>query len=60
MGSGTTAKMAFLQNRPYIGSEISSEYCVEIDKRMRNTYNKILVEKVKSISVHIVLNLRHT
>mgnify|MGYP003624887090 FL=1 len=27
MGSGTTAKMAILNNRKYIGSEISKEYC---------------------------------
>tara|TARA_B110000285_G_C15006763_1_gene554267 strand:+ start:211 stop:999 length:789 start_codon:yes stop_codon:yes gene_type:complete len=27
MGSGTTAKMALLNNRRYIGSEISEEYC---------------------------------
>lgn len=27
MGSGTTAKMALLNNRNYIGSEISKEYC---------------------------------
>ena len=27
MGSGTTAKMAILNNRNYIGSEISAEYC---------------------------------
>lgn len=27
MGSGTTAKMAILNNRNYIGSEISEEYC---------------------------------
>ena len=27
MGSGTTAKMALLNNRHYIGSEISEEYC---------------------------------
>jgi DNA modification methylase len=58
MGSGTTAKMSFLLNRNYIGSEISSKYCAEIEKRMRNTYNKLLIEKVKSISIHIVLNLR--
>lgn len=58
MGSGTTAKMSFLLHRNYIGSEISSKYCAEIEKRMLNTYNKLLVEKVKSISIHIVLNLR--
>ncbi|MDE1489250.1 site-specific DNA-methyltransferase, partial [Xenorhabdus bovienii] len=27
MGSGTTAKMALLNNRKFIGSEISEEYC---------------------------------
>jgi DNA modification methylase len=27
MGSGTTAKMAILNNRNYVGSEISKEYC---------------------------------
>ena len=27
MGSGTTAKMALLNNRRYIGFEISKEYC---------------------------------
>lgn len=27
MGSGTTAKMALLNNRNYIGSEVSKEYC---------------------------------
>ena len=27
MGSGTTAKMALKNNRNYIGSEISQEYC---------------------------------
>ena len=32
MGSGTTAKMAKLNNRKYIGSEISKEYC-EIAKQ---------------------------
>ena len=34
MGSGTTAKMAKLLNRNYIGSEISSEYCEIIRKRL--------------------------
>jgi site-specific DNA-methyltransferase (adenine-specific) len=34
MGSGTTAKMAILNNRNYIGSEISSEYCDLINKRL--------------------------
>lgn len=35
MGSGTTAKMAKLNNRNYIGSEISKEYCEIIEKRLQ-------------------------
>lgn len=34
MGSGTTAKMAMLANRNYIGSEISQEYCDIAEKRI--------------------------
>ena len=34
MGSGTTAKMSILNNRNWIGSEISSEYCDIINKRI--------------------------
>jgi DNA modification methylase len=34
MGSGTTAKMAFLLNRNYIGSEISEEYCNIANERI--------------------------
>ncbi len=34
MGSGTTAKMAILNKRNWIGSEISSEYCKIIEKRV--------------------------
>lgn len=37
MGSGTTAKMAMLNNRHYIGSEISKEYCDLIIKRLNYT-----------------------
>jgi len=35
MGSGTTAKMAILNNRNWIGSEISTEYCEIINKRLQ-------------------------
>ena len=35
MGSGTTAKMALILGRQYIGSEISEEYCLIIDERLR-------------------------
>lgn len=36
MGSGTTAKMAKILGRNYIGSEISSEYCVIAEERLKN------------------------
>jgi len=36
MGSGTVAKMALLNNRNFIGSEISKEYCEEANKRIRS------------------------
>jgi site-specific DNA-methyltransferase (adenine-specific) len=35
MGSGTTAKMAILNNRKYIGSEISKEYCEIAEQRLK-------------------------
>lgn len=34
MGSGTTAKMSKINNRNYIGSEISAEYCEIIKQRL--------------------------
>lgn len=37
MGSGTTAKMAILNNRNYIGFEISKEYC-DISEQRINMY----------------------
>lgn len=35
MGSGTTAKMAILNNRNWIGSEMSKEYCEIIKQRLK-------------------------
>ena len=35
MGSGTTAKMAHLLKRNWIGSEISQEYCDIAEKRIK-------------------------
>ncbi len=35
MGSGTTAKMAIILQRKYIGSEISNEYCQLAEKRIQ-------------------------
>ncbi len=43
MGSGTTAKMSILNNRNWIGSEISSEYCEIINEEV----NKAQEEKRK-------------
>jgi len=43
MGSGTTAKMSILNNRNWIGSEISNEYCDIIEERVK----KALEEKRK-------------
>jgi len=40
MGSGTTAKMAMLNNRNYIGSEISKEYCDIAEKRINENPSK--------------------
>lgn len=37
MGSGTTAKMAKLNNRNYIGSEISFEYCKLCEVRLNDS-----------------------
>ena len=36
MGSGTTGKMAVLNKRNWIGSEISKEYCEIAEKRINN------------------------
>lgn len=36
IGSGTTGKMAILNNRNYIGSEISNEYCEIANKRIES------------------------
>lgn len=36
MGSGTTAKMALLNNRQYIGFEISPVYCAIAEKRIKS------------------------
>ena len=45
MGSGTTAKMCILNNRNWIGSEISSEYCDIIEERIKKA---ITTEKIKN------------
>ena len=44
MGSGTTAKMAILNNRKYIGFEISKEYCKIANKRIEDVKAQIRME----------------
>lgn len=41
MGSGTTAKMAILNKRNYIGSEISKEYCDIAKQRIKENEYKL-------------------
>jgi site-specific DNA-methyltransferase (adenine-specific) len=41
IGSGTTAKMALLSNRKYIGFEISKEYCDIAEKRIKESTNQM-------------------
>ena len=42
MGSGTTAKMAELNNRKWIGCELSEEYCWIIKERLNKIYCDII------------------
>jgi len=42
LGSGTTIKMAKLNNRNYIGSEISKEYCKIAEERLKNIQPELL------------------
>lgn len=39
MGSGTTAKMAALTGRKFLGSEISKEYCLIAEERLNKLFN---------------------
>ena len=41
MGSGTTAKMAIVNDRKWIGFEISKEYCEIIEKRISGLYPQL-------------------
>jgi site-specific DNA-methyltransferase (adenine-specific) len=45
MGSGTTAKMCILNNRNWIGSEMSSEYCNIIEERIKKAWGEKRKEK---------------
>jgi len=41
MGSGTTAKMAIINDRQFIGFEISNEYCKMANKRISGLHSQI-------------------
>jgi len=45
MGSGTTAKMSILNNRNWVGSEISFEYCKIIEERVKKAREEKRKEK---------------
>ena len=45
MGSGTVAKMSILNNRNWIGSEISNEYCNIIEERVKKAWEEKRKEK---------------
>jgi site-specific DNA-methyltransferase (adenine-specific) len=47
MGSGTTAKMSLRNDRNFIGSEISAEYCDIANKRIEETKKIIALEKTQ-------------
>ncbi len=46
MGSGTTAKMALINNRKYIGFEISKEYCELAEERVREETAQIKTKEI--------------
>ena len=43
LGSGTTAKMALLNGRNYIGIDISEEYCEIAKKRVSDLQQKLFI-----------------
>jgi hypothetical protein len=47
MGSGTTAKMAIINNRNFIGAELSNTYC------------QIAEERIKAGALHYSLQQKH-
>jgi len=46
MGSGTTAKMSILNNRNWIGSEISNKYCNIIEERIKKAWEEKEKKKI--------------
>lgn len=46
-GSGTTGKMAYLNNRHFIGCEISKEYCNIAVKRIQNAGGEVILQRLR-------------
>jgi len=46
IGSGTTAKMALLNNRDFIGFDISKEYCELANKRIQPLLNQVNIFEI--------------
>lgn len=42
MGTGTTANACVIENRSYLGSEISEEQCKYAEERIKETHNKLV------------------
>lgn len=56
MGSGTTAKMAFLNNRKWFGIELDDDYCKIIKDRFENMQIKNVNSYKSEILKKIVKN----
>ena len=54
MGSGTTAKMSILNNRNWIGSEISSEYCEIIEERVKKAWEEKRKNEIPATEADVV------
>jgi site-specific DNA-methyltransferase (adenine-specific) len=56
-GSGTTTKMAYLNNRQYVGIEISKKYCNIAEERLKITSPKVYKETNKKQLLKRHINL---
>ena len=52
MGSGTTAKMAILNNRNYIGFELNQEYCKIAERRIEPYLMQQTIFDLQNISAN--------
>ncbi len=57
MGSGTTAKMSILNNRNWIGSELSNEYCNIIEEELKKRGKKKEKKKIYKQELYLETNV---